>query len=256
MAADKMHPHDLSERDTDRALAESRRPDLLGELIAISRRTFGFFTRHYPHTINYPWAVSHLQALPTGSSLLDIGTGVSPVPLFLAGRGYRIDCVDHSDIIRAFPVENDWNEWGYLDYGPLHSNLKSFNSGIEDFCPSYLYDGIYSIGAIAHMPTPVREATLRNCRRWVKAGGLLVLVVDLIPSTDTLWNRGGSDETPEEHGTYQVVEEQLRSLGFLITESRVERGGYRSPSDILFLVARADRAPSVRLEFNAGAAAC
>ena len=74
---------------------------------------------------------------------------------------------------------------------------------------------------------------------WLKPGGRLALAIDLIPRTDTLWNRGGSEETPDEHGTYLDMERQLRSLGFAIMESRIERSIEKwSRTDLYFLVAQ------------------
>jgi hypothetical protein len=55
------HPGDLSREELERAVAVSEQPALLQELVKTSRRIFGFFTKHYAHTINYPWVVSRLH---------------------------------------------------------------------------------------------------------------------------------------------------------------------------------------------------
>jgi hypothetical protein len=230
------HRHDMPQGELDLALAEAERPDLLRQLVQLSRSAFGFYTRHYPHTINYPWAASRLEALPAGSRLLEIGAGVNPLPLFLAERGNFVDCVDGSDVTRMLPAGDDWNEWGYFDYGSLHSNLASHNVSATVFAPLQLYDAIYCVSVIAFMPTPVREAMLRLSRTWLKPNAKLVLATDLIAGTDTLWNRGGSEETPEQHGTWRDVETQLRNLGFDILESRIDRNIRHSPVDLHFLV--------------------
>ena len=230
-------PPALSTEDLDRALAAAERPDLLQQLVDTSLRAFGFHTRHYPHTINYPWAVSRLEGLTVGSRILDFGAGVSPLPLYLAEKGMFVDCVDNSGFVRTLPADNDWNEWGFFDYGTLHQNLTAHNFSITDFEPWHKYDAIYSVCAIVHFPSPIREQTLRHCWAWLKAGGRLILAIDLIPGTDTLWNLGGSEETPEQHGTYHDVEQQLRGLGFLITESLVQRKVDKSQTDLYFLVA-------------------
>ena len=36
-----------------------------------------------------------------------------------------------------------WNEWGFLDYGALHPNLKSHHCDITQFEPSGRFDVIY-----------------------------------------------------------------------------------------------------------------
>ena len=232
------HPNDLPQDDLDRALACAERPDLLLLLVETSRRAFGLHTRHYPHTINYPWTASRLEALPGGSRLLEIGAGINPLPLYLAEKGMHVDCVDSSDFTRTLPADGDWNEWGFFDYATLHPNLAAHNCSIADFQPSHSYDSIYSVGSIAHMPTPVRETCLRNCRAWLKPGGILVLAIDLIPGTDTLWNLGGSEETPEQHGTFHDMQNQLRSLGFDFGAPRIDRNVRKSRTDLYFLEAR------------------
>jgi SAM-dependent methyltransferase len=217
------HPCDMPAENLARALAAAERPDLLRQLVDTSHRAFGIFTQHYPHTINYPWTVSRLERLAAGSCILDFAAGVSPLPLYLAEKGMFVDCVDNSDISRTLPAGKNWNEWGFFDYGLLHQNLAAYHCSITEFKPFRTYDAIYSVCSIAHFPSPVREETLRNCWTWLKPGGRLILTVDLIPGTDSIWNLGGSGELPEQHGTYQDVELQIRSLGFAITESRIQR---------------------------------
>src|SRR5262249_11687932 len=88
------HPSDIGAGDLERAMGGPDRPDLLGRLVAPSRRAFGFYTQHYQHTINYPWLAARLEKLPPGARVLDIGAGLNPLPLFLAERGVSVDCVD------------------------------------------------------------------------------------------------------------------------------------------------------------------
>jgi hypothetical protein len=149
-----------------------------------------------------------------------------------------VDCVDHSEFSRTLPASEDWNEWGFFDYSTLHPNLVAYNCSTAGFKPLRAYEAIYSVSAIAHFPSSVREETLSNCWVWLKPGGRLILAVDLIPDTDLLWNLGGSDETPEQHGTYHDMEEQIRSLGLVITESQARRKVDGSTTDLLFLVAQ------------------
>jgi cyclopropane fatty-acyl-phospholipid synthase-like methyltransferase len=177
--------------------------------------------------------------LGAGSRILDFGAGISPVPLYLAEKGIFVDCVDNSEFERRLPASEDWNDWGFFDYRTLHQNLAAYNCSITEFKPLHSYDAIYSVCAIAHFSSPVREQTLRNCWEWLKPGGRVVLTVDLIPSTDSLWNLGGSEETPDQHGTYHDIEQQSRYLGFTIAESRTQRGidGW-SRTDLYFLVAQ------------------
>jgi SAM-dependent methyltransferase len=231
------HPRDITDADLDLALGTASRPDLLRELVDLSRRTFEFYTSHYPHTINYPWIVEGLEKLSSGSRVLDIGTGVSPVPLLLAQKGMFVDCVDKHPVIRTPPATPDWNEWGFFNYGTLHQNLTAHHCDVADFEPSSSYEAIYSISSLAHFPREARESTLTRCRDWLRPEGLLLLAIDVIPSSDFLWNRseGLEVEPPIRHGTVDSVLRQLAELGFQIKESRIARTIPHSRTDLFFV---------------------
>src|SRR5262249_11098171 len=237
MSHDIRHPHDISPENLEFAMGTAGRPDLLRELVDHSRWAFGFFTSSFHHTINYPWAAAHLESLTEGTRALEIGAGLNPLPLFLAKRGVLVDCVDASSNTRTPPPADDWNEWGYFDYSTLHPRLASYHCDIIDFIPSYLFDVIYSICVIAHMPRTTREETLRCCRKWLKPSGTLLLAIDLIPATDFLWNRGGgSIRARLEHGTMDDVMSQLLELGFVTAEQTVVRNVPRhSRTELLFI---------------------
>jgi len=233
------HRHDLSEEHFREAIAGAEHPELLRQLVALSRRTFGFYTRHYQHTINYPWAAALLAALPPGARALEIGAGVNPLPIFLAERGVCVDCVDHSPLIRTLPVGDDWNEWGFFDYGKVSHRLVAHHSDIIEFKPSATYDAIYSVCSISHMLATVREQTFRLCRQWLKPGGSAVIALDLIPSTDFIWNRsGGEVEPPTQHGTINQVLSSLTELGFRIRGSRILRNIPHARTDLLHIVSQ------------------
>ena len=231
-------PRQLSQEELDRAHLDCERQDLLDALLQTSVETFGIHWRHYPHVFNYPWIASRLEKLGTGSTALEIGAGANPLPLYLASRGLKVDTIDNSEIVRGLPPDDDWNEWGYLDYGMLHSSISSFNADVTAFQPPRRYDAIFSVSVLSLMPTPVREEKLRLCRSWLNPQGMLLLAIDLIPGTDTLWNRGGSNESAEQHGAYHDVERQLTDLGFRITESRIMREVWHSRTDLHFLEAQ------------------
>jgi SAM-dependent methyltransferase len=231
------HPRDISAADLQVAMAARHNVDLLCRLVELSRGAFGFYPSHFPYTINYPWVIERLGQLPKGSRVLDIGAGVSPVPLFLAEKDILVDCVDNSRHIRTPPFDADWNEWGFLDYGALHRNLTAHHCDIAQFSPSTGFDAIYSIASLAHMTRTTRENTLHRCHHWLHPQGLLLLTIDVIPSSDFLWNRseGLEVEPPIKHGTIDDVVHQLKQLGFRINESRIMRAVYKSRTDLLFI---------------------
>jgi SAM-dependent methyltransferase len=234
------HPRDISPDNLEFAMSSAARPDLLCNLVELSRQAFGFFTSSFHHTINYPWAAAYLEHLAEGARALEIGAGVNPLPLFLAQRGVFVDCVDGSPIIRTPPSADDWNEWGYFDYSALHSKLTSYHCDVANFTPRSAFDVIYSICVIALMSRATREDTLRRCRRWLEPGGTLLLAIDLIPATDFLWNRGGgSVKSPPEHGTMHDVMSQLSELDFAIVEQTVVRNVPRHDrTELLFIACK------------------
>jgi SAM-dependent methyltransferase len=235
------HPRDIDDAALAGALEAATSPHLLRELVDASRRAFGFFTAHHPHTLNYPWVLERLLPLGAGARLLDIGAGVAPLPLVLAGHGMHVTCVDSNKLVRTLPVDDDWNEWGYFDYSQLHANLVSIHGSILDHEPAAPYDAIYSISVLAHMPAVVRRATLERCRRWLRPGGRLLLAVDVIPACDFLWNRseGSEVEPPVAHGTTFEVAEQLRALELRVVEWTLLRGVPASRTDLLLVHAEA-----------------
>ena len=223
-------------------MAAQPNADLLCHLVELSRSAFGFYPSHFPYTITYPWACERIGQLPEGSRVLDVGAGVSPVPLFLANKGILVDCVDNSRHIRTLPSAAGWNEWGFLDYGHLHPNLTSHHCDITKFAPATRFDAIYSIAVLAHMPRTIRESTLHRCHDWLRPQGSLLLVIDVIPSTDFIWNRseGVEVEPPIQHGTIDNVLNQLKRVGFRVDECRIMRTVYKSRTDLLFIICRTD----------------
>jgi cyclopropane fatty-acyl-phospholipid synthase-like methyltransferase len=233
------HPHDISEADLALARAEARRPDLLDELVAAGRSVFGFFPDHYPYTLNYPWVLERLELLATGSRVLDVGAGLSPLPIVLARRGLQIDCIDKSPTKRTMPVAEDWNEWGFFDYSAVDSRIRSYHCDARDYVPDDLYDRIYSVSVIAHMAATERAVTMGRIAGWLRPGGRLLLAVDLLPKSDFLWNRseGVEVEPPIDHGTFDDLLAAVERAGLRVTERTIRRTVYASRTDLLFVEA-------------------
>jgi cyclopropane fatty-acyl-phospholipid synthase-like methyltransferase len=235
----RRHPHDMDDADVARARAEAPRPDLLDELVATGRAVFGFFCNHYPHTLNYPWVLERLEPLGPGARVLDVGAGVSPLPIILSRRGILVESVDKSSKIRTMPVRTDWNEWGFFDYSVVDARIRSYHRDVREHVPAQPYDRVFSVGALAHMSRPEREETVRLISQWLKPGGRLLLAIDLLPKSDFLWNRseGVEVEPPTEHGTIDDLLASIELEGLRITESTIRRTVYASRTDLLFVEA-------------------
>jgi cyclopropane fatty-acyl-phospholipid synthase-like methyltransferase len=233
------HPHDMDDADLARARTEAPRPDLLDELAAAGRAVFGFFPNHYPHTLNYPWMLERVEPLPPGARVLDVGAGVSPLPIVLARRGILVESVDKSSKVRTMPVRTDWNEWGFFDYSVVDARIQSYHRDVREHVPAQPYDRVYSVGALAHMTRAEREETVGLVSQWLKPGGRLLLAIDLLPKSDFLWNRswGVEVEPPTEHGTVDDLLESIQRAGLRVTERRIRRTVYASRTDLLFVEA-------------------
>ena len=237
------HPFDLPATDQELALAASDRPDLLGELLAISRRTFGFFNRNFSYTITYPWAGAILEGLPRGSRVLDIGAGINPLPIFLAERGVCTDCVDSHRTVRSLPADESWTAWGFFDYASLHPDLAAYHCGITEFVPSHAYDAIYAVCSMTHMTAAVRRQALNRSRQWLRTDGDLLIALDVVHGDDKVWNyaEGVEIEPPAHHGTISDVIDELVAREFRIVENRLVRHLPRNRPDLLLLRCRSAR---------------
>ena len=238
-APEQLHPWDIPQSNLLLALAQTHRPDLLAHLISTSRSSFGFFTKHFAHTVNYVWLLERLEALPPGALVLDVGAGVSPLPLILSARGHTVHTIDQSQIARQLPPEPDWNEWGFLDYGSIDPRIQSVNCTARQYSPPVLFDRIYSISVLAHMTRSDRADTITRARRWLRPGGRALFSIDLIPSSDFIWNRSEGVEVspPERHGTIFDLRGEFDAAGFHLTEFQTARGLHETRTDLLFVEA-------------------
>lgn len=234
------HPNDISDAALRSALLVVERPDLLLRLVTISRRYFGFFSRHPPYAIVYPWVADLLMRLPNGARLLDMGAGINPLPLLLAEAGMFVNCVDHSETHYQWPLAVDVSEWGYLDYHDLNKNLTSFNCGIANHSPCIAYDAIYSVGMLMAMPGDARRAAFRRCAEWLRPGGELVVMLGLFCGTDELWNRsqGAEVEPRAMHGTVQDVLDEIEACNLSVERTRFVRDLPDAPTNSLCLQCR------------------
>ena len=104
------HPNNLEPDDFNHASTLTPRPDLLRHLADLSRDAFGFSTKQFTRVLEYPWVADRLESLGPGRRVLDIDAGLSSLPLFLARRGCRVECVDPHPLERVPPSAPDWNE--------------------------------------------------------------------------------------------------------------------------------------------------
>jgi len=230
--------YDIGEEGLAAALGKSPTPELLGDLVRLSRERFGWFTRQETRALEIPWVIVAARDI-SGKQILDIGAGVSPLPLYLAQKGATVKTVDHSEIIRVpGKGQRSWDEWGFLDYELLDSRITSSNEDILAIdLPEGSLDCAYSVSVVEHMPASVRKKIWQRLARWLKKDGVVLLTVDLVPGTDKLWNysMGKVVEDEKEHGVLEELEAEFREIGFKKEESEFIRGLGKSRVDVCML---------------------
>jgi len=219
-------------------------PLLLRILVDKSRQAFGFFADHTPRCLEYPWILSRFPEILNGTSVLDVGAGLNPVPLMLANRGADVFTVDNHVLKRDLSQKTDLNEWGYLDYSLLDSRITSLNTAYETFSAAVKFDAIYSVSVIEHVKANVRRTWIDKFAHDMKMGAMLLLTVDLIPETNFLWcfAEGKVVEAKEIHGTLDDIKEELICAGFIVDECLIKRNLMNCRVDIGFIHARLERA--------------
>ena len=188
--------------------------------------TLRFYPDHAPRLWEYPVVTSLISDhLPPGSRLVDVGAGVTPLAPFLTRQGFQIDTVDPSEIRRTWPPQPDWNEWDYLDYGRAGLAHRSWNCTLDKTPRRPLFDGAYSISVIEHIPAEDRRRLLAEMAARVRAGGLVVLTIDLVRGSDILWNRnrGVEVEDPRVHGTFDDIVAECAAVGLELFQRETVR---------------------------------
>jgi len=200
--------------------------ELLDELVRLSRVRFGWFTKHLPRTVEYPWVMEALGGV-RGKKILDIGAGVSPIPLALADAGALVTTVDYSPTsLASIDQIRRGNEWGFLDYALLDRRVTSFNQDVVSMdLGNAQFDAVYSVSVIEHMPAEVRRKMFELIAGYSSPLADVVLTVDLVPGSNVLWNRASGKivETTEQHGTLESLKEELSRFQFALERETIVR---------------------------------
>lgn len=230
--------NDIGEENLAWALANSPSPQLLRNLVDLSRSRFGWFSKCSSRAFEYPWVFREIGNA-VDKRILDIGTGVSPLPLLLAESGAKVVTVDSSPVSRELGNEQDtWTEWGYFDYACLNSSIASVNRDILSArLESRAFDCIYSVSVVEHLKASVRHQLWHKAEQWLTTSGVLLLTVDLFPGTDRLWNYNMSKlvEPGERHGDLAALTRELAEIGLDLRQQTFLRGLRDSRTDVALL---------------------
>jgi 2-polyprenyl-3-methyl-5-hydroxy-6-metoxy-1,4-benzoquinol methylase len=212
-------------------------PDCLDELVERARSTIGFFTKHATRSIEYPWVVNILERYNV-KNVLDIGAGVSVLPIRFADSGMSVVTVDYSKMIRTQETLGNWTEWGFLDYSMFNSSIRSFNTELAKVQVADSFDACYSVSVLEHMPKAARQSMIKSAAQKVRLGGLMALTLDLVPKTFNLWNRdrGKIVEDPILHGDLHAFLDDAHQVGWMLEHLEIVRAIPDSVTDIAMLI--------------------
>jgi len=230
--------HDIGEEQLEYVLESSEHKKLLSELVDLSRNVFGFFNKTAARSFEYPYIINEIGTI-AGKKVLDIGAGLSPLPLFLAKSGASVVTVDNSPVTRKIgQPHTDWNGWGYLDYGELNNSLISYNKDIAFVrLAANSFDCIYSVSVIEHLPAATRRSIWPVLSEALIDNGTLLLTIDLVPGTNILWNycQGDIVDSFDNHGDVETIKQETSLCSLELKECRFLRNLAGSPVDIALL---------------------
>lgn len=242
-----MNKNDIQDDFLEYGLKTIKYPNLLNDLVKLSREIIGFFPKTSIRMFEYPWLVDTVQNLNQNEfnlpnlKIIDIGAGVSVLPFYLAENGYTVLTIDsHPSTERKLEDMENWNEWGFLDYSLLNEKITSLREDAATYIPSDKMDIAYSISVIEHMPSDTRKKLIQNVSNWLEEGGFFLITMDLVPGKNKLWNlnEGKKVENGLVHGNLRSVLRELRKAGFEIKEEKTERNIRASRTDVVYLVCR------------------
>lgn len=235
-----MQSDDIADDALGAMLDTSDYPQTLRDIVALSRAKLGFFPRHSPRAIEYPWVLHNAPASLAGAVVIDVGAGLNPLPFVFADRGASVITIDNHRVVRTFAPGEQRNEWGFLDYARLDPRITSVRCEYESWDAPVVADVVYSVSVIEHVPSAVREIWLDRFADQLRPGGTLLLTIDLFAGSDDLWNRceGLVIEERGAHGTLDGFCAEIARRGLEIDVRAVHRDVPDSLVDIGFVRAR------------------
>jgi 2-polyprenyl-3-methyl-5-hydroxy-6-metoxy-1,4-benzoquinol methylase len=229
---------DIGEEKLKDIINTSENPKLITELASLSRKYFGWYTRQLSRSTEYPWVLQQMAEV-AGKVILDLGAGVSPLPIYLAEHGAKVITLDNSQTVRELTQDTkSWSGWGFLDYSKIDPSVISLNNEVRDMSfRAGSFDCVYSVSVIEHIAKSIRAQMWGRLFTWLKKRGRLVLTLDLYPKSDDLWNRsqGKIVEPVTEHGNLHTLLREITKEGFELTTSRRVTGFQEPTYDVMFL---------------------
>jgi len=154
-------------------------------------------TLPYPvRRTEYPWAVKNSK-LDKSMKILDVGSGVSLFPIYLASKGHKVTSIDFDEILMN-RVSPDLVKWAGTNVNYALGNVTKLEFEDESF------DRVFCISVLEHLEEEKIDGKVVNYRkknldlkaieemlRVLKPNGLLILTFD--------WS-----ENPEDARSYRL----------------------------------------------------
>ena len=146
---------------------------------------------HWSRMWEYPWAVLNAD-LQAGMRILDIGSGGSSFPLYLAMSGYECYAADPS-LDQGKPKEN-WRRrflsflgiattWGFPKVAKKSKRslpVRYCRDSIQKLSfPDDFFDRVFCLSVIEHIPQSEWSVCMEQLSRVVKSGGRLIVTLDM-----------------------------------------------------------------------------
>jgi len=146
------------------------------------------------------------------------------VPLLASDHNIRVTTIDNHGQQRTLDKINDWNEWGFQDYGKIDPRVNSLNISFEAYQPSGTPEMLSCISVIEHLPSNLRRLWIQNASKLLKKGGVFLVSLDTVPFSRSLWNRceGKQVEDPDTQGTVHEFEDELKAAGFRLLYNKLQ----------------------------------
>ena len=158
------------------------------------------------------WALERADLEP-GARVLDVGSGDSIFPVYLARSGHRVSAVD---------LELD-GSLGRRHRVPIHYILADMTALPFDAAS---FDAVFCISVIEHLPEPRIAGALEEMRRVLRPGSPLLLTTDYYHDADAeIWHRSPGLEFRVDWGVFD--EPRLRRLILGSVADKVIRGTHR-----------------------------
>ena len=235
------NPNDIRQGELSEILSETKMKSTLLDCIDTSRRHFGWFTKCTSRTHEYPWVLDQIGHQIVNSSILDFGSGVSPLPLMLADRRAKIVTIDNHPVCHNKANIHKKNEWGFIDYSLFNPDIISINNSLlRSTFPPNSFDCIYSVSTIEHMPANSRRDVLDIFTKILTENGIIILTVDIIAGRKQLWlmSEGRQVEKIEKHGSWFDLLEELKSVNLNIIFNQIINNPRFGKIDVGLIVAQ------------------